>query len=113
VARGMLSVRLAKAEKKGMSHENQFIIVGNPASVKPDNSLDSHFSSRFGVGSPLERRRMGSSATLNYMPWIRLLIADASLMPHLNLNWEDSKSVTAVGAIQIGGIAGRKQSADG
>ena len=56
---------------------------------------------------------MGSSATLNYMPWIRLLIADASLMPHLNLNWEDSKSVTAVGAIQIGGIAGRKQSADG
>jgi len=86
VARGMLSVRLAKAEKKGMSHENQFIIVGNPASVKPDNSLDSHFSSRFGVSSPLERHRMVSSATLNYMPWIRLLIADGSLMPHQNLN---------------------------
>src|SRR5262249_35574599 len=109
----MLSVRPAKAEKKGMSHENQFIIVGNPASVKPNNSLDSHFSSRFGVGSPLERHRMVSSATLNYMPWIRLLIADASLMPHLNLNGGGFKSVTAVVAIQIGSTFCRKQNAYG
>ena len=60
-----------EGRKKGMSHENQFIIVGNPASVKPDNSLDSHFSSRFGVSSPLERHRMVSLTTLNHMPWIR------------------------------------------
>src|SRR5215472_7253365 len=88
-----------EGRKKGMSHENQFIIVGNPASANPDNSLDSHFSLRFGVGSPLERHRMESSATLNYMPWIRLLNDDASLMPHPNLTGEDSKSVSAVVAI--------------
>ena len=90
-----------EGRKKGLSHENQFINVGNPVSPNPVNSLDSHFNSRFGVGSPLERHRMVSSATRNYMPCIRLLIADASLAP----TEEDSKSVTALRAIQIGAIA--------
>src|SRR5215831_3580751 len=43
---------VSKAKKKGNeSHENQFIIVGNPASSNPDNSLDSHFSSSGGVST--------------------------------------------------------------
>src|SRR5215469_3653893 len=55
---------VSKAKEKGNeSHENQFITVGNPASSNPDNSLDSHFSSRFGISSFLERHRMVSSST--------------------------------------------------
>jgi len=76
-----------RQRKRDGSYENQFIIIGNPASFNSNNFLDSHFSSRFGISSILDRHRMVSSST----PSCRSMTPtdseslDSSVMPHRSL----------------------------
>jgi hypothetical protein len=88
---GLAVTSICKGREKGEPHENQFVIVGNPASFNPDNALDSHFCSRFGISSALERYRMSVvivDSQLQVHTWIR--VADASGMSYLKRRTEEA-----------------------